>query len=104
MMCVLLMTIRLAPAYDIISTVVYESSTRELSMKIGNAAVIDDVTAESFEQAASEIGLGISLAMKRYNMMLDGFESALREAAGELNGEGFVAATDLSGKILGRLI
>ena len=55
----------------IISTVVYESSTREMSMKIGNAVDIDDVTTESFEQAASDVGLGKTLAMKRYNMMLD---------------------------------
>lgn len=60
-------SIRLAPAYDIVSTVVYESSTREMSMKIGKAMDIDDVTEKSFEQAASEAGLGKSLAMKRYN-------------------------------------
>ena len=93
-------SIRLAPAYDIISTIVYESSTRDLSMKIGNAIVIDDVTAESFEQAASEAGLGRSMAMKRYDMIRGRFESALREAAYELNDEGFRTATDLCEKIL----
>ena len=95
-------SIRLAPAYDIISTLVYESSTSEMSMKIGNAIDIHDVTAESFEQEASEIGLGRSLAMKRYNMMLDRFEKSICEAADELYEEGFGAAKDLCGKILGR--
>lgn len=93
-------SIRLAPAYDIISTVVYDSSTREMSMKIGNALDIEDVTTESFEQAASEIGLGKSLAMKRYNIMFDKFERSLREAALELANEGFGAAMNICGKIL----
>lgn len=93
-------SIRLAPAYDIVSTVVYENSTREMSMKIGNVMDIDDVTAESFEQVASEVGLGRSLAMKRYNMMRDKFERALSEAALELAEEGFGAAVDICRKIL----
>ena len=96
-------SIRLAPAYDIVSTVVYESSTREMSMKIGQSINIDEVTAESFEKAASDIGLGRNLAMSRYYEMLDKFEISLREAANELNEEGFTAAIDLCEKILGRL-
>ena len=93
-------SIRLAPAYDIISTVVYESSTREMSMKIGNAVDIDNVTTESFEQAASDVGLGKTLAMKRYNVMFDNFEKSLREAASELADEGFGTAMDMCWKIL----
>ena len=69
-------------------------------MKIGNVMDIDDVTAESFEQVASEVGLGRSLAMKRYNMMRDKFERALSEAALELADEGFGAAVDMCRKIL----
>lgn len=95
-------SIRLAPAYDIVSTVVYENSTREMSMKIGNTIGIDDVTSESFEQAASDIRLGRSLAMKRYDMMFNRFENSLREAADELNEEGFRTAMNLCGQILGR--
>ena len=69
-------------------------------MNIGKALDIDDVTTESFEQAASDVGLGKTLAMKRYNMMLDNFEKSLREAASELADEGFGAAVDMCGKIL----
>ena len=96
-------SIRLAPAYDIVSTAVYESSTREMSMKIGQNINIDEVTEESFEQASSDIGLGRNLAMSRYDLMLDKFEISLREAANELNEEGFATAIDLCEKILGRL-
>ena len=71
-------------------------------MKIGNASYIDDVTEKSFEQAASDAGLGRSLAMKRYDVMRDRFESSLREAADELKDEGFKTATDLCEKILKR--
>ena len=92
--------IRLTPAYDIVSTVVYDSTTREMSMKIGNAIDIDEVTAESFEQSAAEVGLGKALAMRRYNVMVNKFENALHEAADELSDERFGTASGICGKIL----
>ena len=45
-----LRSIRLAPAYDLVSTTVYESSTREMSFYIGNALLIDEITETSERQ------------------------------------------------------
>ena len=93
-------SIRLAPAYDIISTVIYESSTRDLSMKIGGATTIDDITRDSFIRAASEAGIGSILAMKHYDSICNIFENALRESASELAVSGFTIATDICEQIL----
>ncbi len=81
--------IRLSPAYDMISTVIYESSTDELSFGIGGAKNIRDVTRASFSELSGTIGIGEKLVMKEYDRLCDGFENALKEAAYELNEQGF---------------
>ena len=63
-----LKSVRLAPAYDIVSTAVYEQSTREMALRIGNEHILDEVTRNSFLLAASEAGLGTRLAMIMNNM------------------------------------
>ena len=45
-----LKTIRLAPAYDIVSTMIYESSTENMAISIGGVYQLHDITRESFEQ------------------------------------------------------
>ena len=50
-------TVRLAPAYDIVSTVVYPESTREMAFFIGGALLLDDLSRDSFRLAAKEVGL-----------------------------------------------
>lgn len=95
-----LRTVRLAPAYDIVSTTVYESSTRDLSIRIGDALTIDDVTADSFRKAAKEIGLGSKLAMRHVAEMSERFIPALKASAEELTNTGFPKAMKIAEKIL----
>ncbi|MDO4939811.1 MAG: type II toxin-antitoxin system HipA family toxin [Lachnospiraceae bacterium] len=97
-----LKSIRLAPAYDIISTAVYESSTRELAFRIGGELNIDNVSRDSFKLAAKECGLGEKMAMARFDKMVSGFEQALIESARELDDEGFYKAYELKDRILRR--
>ena len=49
--------IRLAPAYDIVSTTVYEGSSRDMAFHIGGEYRIDRITRDSFGNAAKEVGL-----------------------------------------------
>lgn len=93
--------LRLAPAYDMVSTAVYEGCTRKLSMRIGEAATLDYVREDSFRAAAHEAGLGEKMAMKRLAAMVGQFEAALTETARELAEEGFASAGSLRDKILG---
>ena len=90
-----LRSIRLAPAYDIVSTCVYQKSTREMAFRIGDARMLDDITRHSFSLASSEAGLGSALALKRFDRMAELFPSALEKAAGQLVYSGYPEAEDL---------
>ena len=95
-----LRSIRLAPAYDLVSTTVYESSTREMSFYIGNDLLIDEITETSFREAATEIHIGERFASRRYNYICNHFREALRETAAELQEAGFSKAKEIEEKIL----
>ena len=79
--------IRLAPAYDIVGTVVYEESTREMSLYIGDHNSLDDIMEEDFARAAKDCGLGVKSAMKRMEDLRERFVPALKKAASELEEE-----------------
>lgn len=95
-----LKSIRLAPAYDILSTTIYEASTRDMSIYIGDECSIDRIGRESFAQAASEAGLGTRIAERRLDEMADKFEKSLSEASRLLTQEGFQQADSIKEKIL----
>ena len=92
--------IRLAPAYDIVSTAVYEQSTREMAFRIGGAPSLDDLGRDAFRQAAREIGLGERMAMRRFDAMAARFRTALHASAEELTGAGYPAAAEIESRIL----
>ncbi len=91
---------RLAPAYDLVSTAVYESSTRAFSMSIGGKDNLDDVRREDFITAASEAGLGRTMAFRRLDYLCERFEPALLFAAESLETVGFTEALPFAHRIL----
>lgn len=97
-----LKSVRLAPFYDMLSTAVYDSCTRDMSFYIGDECSLDEISRESFRAAASMAGLGVKMAMRRFDAMADQFENALREAAEELAGLGFSNVWEIREKILAR--
>lgn len=92
--------IRLAPAYDIICTTVYENSTRKMSFNIGGKTDINDISESSFRKLTSSVGLGEKIAMDRFGKILNHFESSLRASAKELTDLGFIGAESMADKIL----
>lgn len=92
--------ISLAPAYDIISTTVYEASTRDMGLMIGNCLNIDDITHNSFREESQKVGINEKMAMHMLEEMFSGFERALRDTASELTEQGFRAANQLCEQIL----
>lgn len=92
--------VRLAPAYDIVSTVVYEISTQEMAFRIGGERAIDQIGESDFRAAAGEIGLGAKLAMARYAALCERFEPALWDAAEELEEQGFETAMTMAEQIM----
>lgn len=95
-----LRAVRLAPAYDIVSTVVYENSTEDMALYIGGVRRLPDIRRQSFLAEAGHIGLGEKMAEKRLDSMADRFERALVEAQTELEAQGFYQAGGLKDKIL----
>jgi len=95
-----LKNIRLAPAYDIVSTAVYETSTRDMGLSIGGEISIDNIDRDAFAREARNIGLGTKIAMHRYDEMAEKFSSALMSSAEELGDSGFEKAEELCKSIL----
>lgn len=93
-------SLRLAPAYDLVSTTVYENSTREMAFSIGSALLIDEMTESSFREAADQIHIGARFAVSRYNQICNRFREALKDSASELREAGFSKAEELAERIL----
>ena len=92
--------IRLAPAYDLVSTAVYGNSTREMALAIGGNYLLDTIDRGSFEQEAGEDGLGVRMAMQRFDRLAADFENALQKASDFLAAQGFAQAPDFRERIL----
>ena len=95
-----LKTIRLAPAYDIVSTAVYKESTRDMAFHIGGVSSLDEITRDSFRLAASEAGIGERMAMRCFDVMAGKFRQALGESTKELADAGFGKAEEIEKRIL----
>lgn len=92
--------IRLAPAYDQLSTAVYESSTRDMAFSIGGDTRLEAIGRGSFARAAAQVGLSSRLALARFDRLAEHFVPALRASAQELSSLGFPAAGRLEERIL----
>jgi serine/threonine-protein kinase HipA len=70
---------RLAPLYDVVSTVYYPELSRDMAMKIGGEYSSERVTARNFEQLAEEAGLGKPLVRSRVADMAERVIAALAQ-------------------------
>ena len=95
-----LKSIRLAPAYDLVSTVVYEQSTRDMAFSIGGICSIDEINAETFRKAAKAVGLGERIAMNHFSDLCGRFTAALSASADRLTEEGYENAPEMKRRIL----
>ena len=92
--------VRLAPAYDIVSTMIYKSCTENMALSINGICNINEITRESFEKAASQVGIGTRMAMKRFDAMVYGFSDAMNKAKEELQAQGFDQVQQISEMIM----
>ena len=84
-----LKSVRLAPAYDIVSTMIYNSSSENMALSINGISNIHEITREDFAKAASQVGIGVKVAMKRFDVMVNGFSDAITQAKEKLKSQGF---------------
>ena len=93
-------SVRLAPAYDLISTTAYKSSTRDMSFRIGGRLSVDEIGRSAFQDAAREVGLGQRIAMQHFDALADRFEAALQQTAAELTEQGYHQAAAIAQEIM----
>ncbi|MBO4396717.1 MAG: type II toxin-antitoxin system HipA family toxin [Eubacterium sp.] len=98
-----LKTIKLAPAYDMISTTIYDESTRNMSFFIGGEIALDRINSACLERAARDAGIGKKIAMQHYDQIASNIKQALKSAADQMVAEGFPAAEKVYDQIKKRL-
>ena len=94
-----LSSVRLAPAYDIISIKIYNNSSKDMSLGINGKYRITKITRDDFKLEAKHSGLGSKLAMSVFDYLKEQFVPALMVSAEELAGQGFKQAPVLAEKI-----
>lgn len=95
-----LKAVRLAPAYDIISTILYDTHSSEMAFSVGGEIEWERIDHKCFENACREIELNRSMFMDRLRHMEERFPAALCEAAEKMQDEGFGEARRMAAKIL----
>lgn len=92
--------IRLAPAYDIISTKVYDGM-ENMTYYIGDERNIHSIGAEQFKMAADEARISQGVAMERYNHIARNIGEVISKVSAEMASEGFEDAVWVGEKIVG---
>lgn len=95
-----LKSVRLAPAYDIVSTVLYGTHSTEMAFSIGGEIEWGKMSRKCFEEACRDIGLSKKLFMAEFDHMAGSFEDALKEAAGSMENEGFENISAMAEEII----
>ena len=95
-----LRSLRLAPAYDIVSTIVYDTHSSEMAFSVGGQIEWSKISRSCFEDACKEAGLNKKLFMNRLDEMKDRFPDALSQAAEVIYEEGFVDSVRLAERIM----
>ena len=91
--------ITLAPAYDIVSTRIY-NMTNEMSMYIGDELSINKMDRKTFSDASKEVGLSERMAMKIFDDIANEFEYSIKEAAVVLAEQGISGVDELKDMII----
>lgn len=98
--------VRLAPAYDLVSTAVYDGRfgaklSRSMGVRLGSHLNIDKVDADDIASVARTLRQSPKAAREERERLRAGFRAALFEAAGDAAGFGFAdEALELAERIL----
>jgi len=91
-------TIKLAPAYDVLNTTVYDLD-REMGLRIGSTRMIDQIKKEDFSLLAKSLGIGKS----RMRLLLDDMRERLSAALTEGSAEAAVSEYETAESIVTRI-
>ncbi len=93
-------SIQLAPAYDMVSTLVYDSSTEDMAVSVNGKYNIYEVQREDFKAEAEKDGLNMRICMREYDRMKSSFSKALKEAKLALEQSGFSQCAEVYSSII----
>ena len=93
-------TVSLAPAYDLVSTVIYGESDKEMSIAIAGERRWQNLSRNTFIDAANDIGIAPRVIGKEYDRLAAGFPAALTLSASELEKDGFSLARQVASQIM----
>ncbi len=79
---------RLAPLYDLLTTVAYPELSPKLAMKIGKRATLAEMNLRGWQAFAVETGIGLPLIRRRVTEIGTTVEAQTHEVAGALMGPG----------------
>lgn len=91
-----LTNLTLAPAYDLVSTIIYPESTRNMAFSIAGERLIDNINRDSFIEQAKECKINPSLVDSWFDEVYRPFNNALLKTAVEIG----LTATNLAKQIL----
>ncbi len=80
---------RLAPLYDLLSTVYYPDLSPKLAMKIGKQAVLEDINTRTWAAFAQDSGLGLPIIRRRVSELSEAVLETASDIAQTLSGHGF---------------
>ena len=93
--------ISLAPAYDILSTLVYKEGTAEMSVAIAGVMDWHDVSRETFINASSDIGISPQVIGREFDRLNGNFADAVYSAADELETSGLRHCREIADAVMG---
>jgi serine/threonine-protein kinase HipA len=72
-------TVRLAPLYDLLSTVAYPDLSPQLAMKIGKRATLDEIGPATWPAFAEDVGLAAPFVRRRVRELADAVVTAVAD-------------------------
>ncbi|AFL51402.1 serine/threonine-protein kinase HipA [Sinorhizobium fredii] len=75
---------RLAPLYDLLSTVVYSELSAKMAMRIGKRATLAEMDAGGWQVFAKEAGIGFPLLRRRLSELCDNVNTLIGEVVDDL--------------------
>jgi len=93
-------SVKLAPCYDVMSTLIYENISKKMAFSINHKIRIDKITRDDFKNESRLVGYDEELALHAFDEIRDNLDNALYESAKKLDSLGFIEARAIADKIL----
>lgn len=95
-------TLRLAPAYDLLSTIIYDESSKDMAFNIGGEYNLDKINRENFNDETKKLNLSNKLLLEHFDYLKADVKKTLTLSAEELCDFGYTVADDIKNTVIDR--